>query len=446
LSVAHPTARSHDSSADPPRNSGIHATWVSSPAETCSEREPKRQAPGAQPRLIADNRLISLDTFRGLVMVLLIFDGFHLYQTSRNFPDSRLWQTLGAQFEHSEWSGCTLWDLILPSFMFIVGVSMAFSYGRRRELGQSWSKMFRHALFRSVVLVVLGVFLFRMTLPIISGLLNVLAQIGLGYVLVFLLWSRPAWVQALTAGIVLLATWVAYGFYATSGISSDTTALLWWTADPSAWAQAHLSGLAPQWHANANFGAAADAWLFEVLNAGGSDFRPGLGGYQVVAFIPASVMMIFGLMAGELLRTNRSQGRKVATLALAGAAGLGAGWILHVGGVCPLIKKIYTPSFALFATGWCLLLLAAIHALTVAVGWRRWTWPLVIVGLNSIVMYCLYMLVRPFTAEACRRFLGPDVFLSLGERYAPTVEAVLVGATFWLVALWLYRQRIFIRI
>ena len=81
---------------------------------------------------VAPRRLQSLDVYRGLIMVTLAFNGFGLAATARNHlksaPDSSFWQAVYHQFEHVEWIGCSFWDLIQPSFMFMVGVSMAYSY------------------------------------------------------------------------------------------------------------------------------------------------------------------------------------------------------------------------------------------------------------------------------------------------------------------------------
>ena len=85
--------------------------------------------------------------------------GLALHQVSRNFPDSRVWQTIGYHFEHVDWVGCAAWDLIQPSFTFMVGAAMAYSCASRVAHGQTWWQMFRHAFVRSIVLVLLGVFL-----------------------------------------------------------------------------------------------------------------------------------------------------------------------------------------------------------------------------------------------------------------------------------------------
>ena len=84
-------------------------------------------------------RLLSLDAYRGLIMVSLAFQGFGLRETAGNHlatnPDSSLWQTVHYQFSHVPWTGCGYWDLIQPSFMFMVGVSMAWSYAKRSGMG-----------------------------------------------------------------------------------------------------------------------------------------------------------------------------------------------------------------------------------------------------------------------------------------------------------------------
>src|SRR6476619_752595 len=143
-------------------------------------------------------RLVSLDTFRGIVMLLMASDGLRLSEVARTFPDSRAWQFLARQSDHVRWQGCTLWDLIMPAFIFMVGVALPYSVASRRRKGQGTARLFAHAVWRSVVLVVLGVFIMRFSEPR-SGLnfINVLAQIGLGYWIVFLLTERSTRVQGI---------------------------------------------------------------------------------------------------------------------------------------------------------------------------------------------------------------------------------------------------------
>src|SRR5262245_5456864 len=85
-------------------------------------------SPPSPPVKPLPERLTSLDAYRGFIMLLMASDGFGFKQVARKFPDSPTWQFLGHQFSHVEWLGCTIWDLIQPSFMFMVGVAMAYSY------------------------------------------------------------------------------------------------------------------------------------------------------------------------------------------------------------------------------------------------------------------------------------------------------------------------------
>lgn len=393
------------------------------------------------------SRLQSLDVYRGLIMVALAFNGFGLAATARNHlkdtPDSGLWKAILHQFEHVEWAGCGFWDLIQPSFMFMVGVSMAYSYVKRKREGHSWNRMFGHALWRGVVLAALGIFLISNSRRTTEwSFMNVLTQIGLGYPFLFLLWGRSLRVHVLAAVALLGGTWALYSFYPHAGVDPAR-------GNPAvgvsaAWAAENLAGIAPAWHKNANVGHAIDRTL---LNAGrrGEPFVFNSGGYQTINFVPSLATMLFGLMVGELLRSGRSARRKLLTLLAAGLGGLIAGMLLAALGV-PLVKRIWTPSWAVYSTGWCCLILAALYAIIDVRQWRAWSFPLLVVGMNSIAIYSMGMLLRGWTAKTFQTHLGDDVFKVFGPANAPFVQATLVGLAFWLVCYWMYRRKIFLRI
>ncbi len=88
------------------------------------------------------DRLVSLDAYRGLTMLAMASGGLALHRVAQKFPDSRFWQIVGYQFEHVPWVGCALWDLIQPSFMFMVGVSMAYSCACARPTGNRTAACF----------------------------------------------------------------------------------------------------------------------------------------------------------------------------------------------------------------------------------------------------------------------------------------------------------------
>src|SRR5262245_50323325 len=132
-----------------------------------TQREPATPAPTQGPREEKQDflrqRLHSLDAYRGLIMVTLAFVGFGLAATAKNHlkaeGPSEIWEEVLYQFDHVQWTGCAYWDLIQPSFMFMVGVAAAFSYRKRLEGGQSDLRVFLHVLWRSLILVFLGIFL-----------------------------------------------------------------------------------------------------------------------------------------------------------------------------------------------------------------------------------------------------------------------------------------------
>jgi predicted acyltransferase len=400
-----------------------------------------------------DGRLHALDAYRGLIMVALAFTGFGLAATAERHlragaGDPGLWGAVRYQFGHVEWAGCAFWDLIQPSFMFMVGVAAAFSYARRGR-GQSRARMFAHVLWRSLVLVFLGIFLISNwqrigPQPTTNWLLvNVLTQIGLGYPLLFLLWGRSFRTQALAACGILVGTWLLYVLYPYSGIDLATGAPE--VGVSQAWAREHLAGVGAAWHKNANVGHALDVWLLNLLPRA-EPFRFSSGGYATLNFVPSLATMLSGLMCGELLRSGRAAGQKLLWLTAAGLGGLGLGMLLDWSGICPSVKRIWTPSWALFSTGWCCLILAGLYAVIDVLRQRWWAWPLTVVGVNSIAIYCMAMLLDPWTARTWQIHCGRDVFLAWGPLWEPTVKALLVGGTYWLACLWMYRQKIFVRI
>src|SRR5205807_174452 len=100
-------------------------------------------------------RLVSLDAYRGFVMLLMASEGLGITRFVRDHPDhaTQLWQRISDQTQHVEWRGCHLWDLIQPSFTFIVGVAMPFSLAKRRSQGQSFGRLLFHAIVRSLILI-----------------------------------------------------------------------------------------------------------------------------------------------------------------------------------------------------------------------------------------------------------------------------------------------------
>jgi predicted acyltransferase len=381
-------------------------------------------------------------------MVSLAFGGFGLAETAKLHLDqhgpSRFWSIVAYQFEHVAWAGCTYWDLIQPSFMFMVGVSMAYSYVKRESLGHSYAHMLGHAVVRAIVLVLLGVFLSsNWDTSTNWTFMNVLSQIGLGYAFLFLMWRRNSIVQLSVVTLLLVVTWLAYTRYPTAGIDlQQGEPQVGITAE---WAQEHLSGIAPAWHKNANVGHALDVALLNRLPRR-EPFQFNSGGYQTMNFVPSLATMILGLVCGQWLRSSLSDSRKLWAILGLGAVCLALGWGLAWAEVSPLVKRIWTPTWALYSTGWCCLILASLYGLIDIWKFKGWAFPLVVVGTNSIAVYMMSQLLKSWVAKTLQTHLGQEVFLMLGPLWEPFLKSTMIGLVFWLICLWLYKQRIFLRI
>ena len=406
--------------------------------------QPETQPSGT----VVRERLKSLDAYRGLIMIILAFGGFGLasaanLQLEIN-PESQFWTIVQNQFMHAQWAGCRFWDMIQPSFMFMVGVSMAYSYAKRQKMGHLYTRMLSHACWRSLALVFLGVFLSSNGGRSINWTFaNVLCQIGLGYSFLFLLWRRSLRAQAIAAAALLIGTWLLYVLYPGTGIDIQAGAAEVGVA--AEWAKEHLADVGASWHKNANVGHAVDLWFLNQFPRAEA-FVFNKGGYPPINFIPAIATMLFGLMCGELLRLERTGSQKVKVLLIAGISALAAGQLLHLAGICPIVKRIWTPSWALLSGGWCCLILALLYGVVDVLKLQRWSFPLTVVGLNSIVMYCISHQLKPWIGTTLRMYLGRDIFQILGESWEPLVRSIMIGLVFWLICYWLYRRKIFIRI
>src|ERR1043166_7905569 len=160
------------------------------------------------------SRLTSIDAYRGFVMFLMMAEVLRLSRVARAIPESGVWRFLSWHQSHVEWVGCSLHDLIQPSFSFLVGVALPFSIASRASRGQSRSAMTWHAAWRALVLILLGVFL-RSTHGNATywTFEDTLSQIGLGYVFLFALGFRPQRDQWIAFGAIVAGYWAAFALW-----------------------------------------------------------------------------------------------------------------------------------------------------------------------------------------------------------------------------------------
>lgn len=393
-------------------------------------------------------RVTAIDAYRGFVMFLMMAEVLHLGQMAKTFPDSPVWQTLGWHQSHVEWRGCTLHDLIQPSFSFLVGVAVPLSIASRTAKGQSFARMALHAVLRAAILVLLGVVLRSLRKDRTNWTFeDTLSQIGLGYVFLFLLgFAKPVWRWAALGGI-LVGYWALFAAWPAPGPDFD-----WKAVGVSEKFDEHQQGFAAHWDKNSNPAYAFEQWLYR--NHFWRVSQNNGGGYATLSFIPTLGTMILGLIAGAWLKEMGPKWPAVGRFALIGVPLLAAGYALDYLGVCPVVKRIWTPSWVLFSGGWCFLLLALFTAATDAAGYTGWSYPLRVIGANSIVAYCMAdtppvreLLAGSATAPGFfQTHFGPTVFQLFGKEYQPFVTGVVLLTLYWLILWWLYRNRVFVRI
>ncbi|MBN1893826.1 DUF5009 domain-containing protein, partial [bacterium] len=288
-----------------------------------------------------EKRLMSLDFFRGATMFLLVAEGTHLYESLRDAAaGNAFFSSIVLQFFHHPWHGLRFWDLIQPFFMFIVGVAMVFSLEKRWARGDSWMKTFLHILTRCFILLLLGVMLHCVySGRMVWELWNVLSQLSFTILLAFLLFRLPMGLQLGVTAALLVATELAYRLFPLEGFN-----------------QPFVQGR--------NFGSWMDMVLMGKINP---------DGWVAVNCIPTACHTIWGVLAGQVLFSQRRNKTKLRLLALGGLAGLVFGYGLDLTGTTPIIKRICTSSFVLAGGGWCLLVLAASYWIIDVLKARKWT-------------------------------------------------------------------------
>lgn len=386
-------------------------------------------------------RLMSMDAYRGFVMFLMMAEVINLGKVSRLNPDSSFWRFLAHHQDHVDWFGCSLHDLIQPSFSFLVGVALPYSMASRAAAGSSFGSLFGHAVRRSLILILLGIFLRSVHKEqTYFTFEDTLTQIGLGYPFLFLLGYRPTRQVWLALAAIVVGYWLAFVLYPLPGPGFDYTAV----GVPADWPN-HRTGIAGHFNKNSNLAWAFDTWFLNLFPREKPFFFNG-GGYATLSFIPTLGTMVLGLLAGRWLRSDLVPAELLKRLLIAGALGLAGGWLLTITGIAPSIKRIWSPGWVLFSGGWCFLLLAAFYYIIDVQKLRGWAFPLVVIGMNSIAIYVLSHLIDHFIIDTFKIHLGQNVFKVFGESYETLLSGSAALLVFWLMLYWMYKRKLFIRI
>jgi predicted acyltransferase len=383
-------------------------------------------------------RLVSLDAYRGFIMLAMASGGLALASAAGYFPGDRVWEIVAYNASHVPWVGGGFWDMIQPAFMFMVGVALPYSYASRKARGDSTFKLWAHALWRSLLLVALGVFLSsNWSHQTNWTFINVLSQIGLAYPFLFLLAGRGMITQFVALALILGGYWTLFFVYQAPPANFDWSGV----GVPKDWP--HLTGILAHWDKGSNVGADLDVMIKNFFPRE-KPFSFDKEGYVTLNFIPSLGTMILGLMAGEyLLRSTAKPARKTVVLLVAGAVCLGLG-LLAGYFLCPIVKRIWTPSWVLYSGGIVTAMLAVFYWVIDVQGWKKWAFPLVVVGMNSIAMYVMAQLMKGWIGESFARH-GARRWFELVP-FGATLQAAVVLFILWLICLWMYRRKVFLKI
>jgi predicted acyltransferase len=350
------------------------------------------------------DRLVSLDAYRGLIMLMLISHGFG-FTVLQAYPN---WAWLARQVDHAAWTGCTFWDLIQPAFTFMVGMAMPYAFARRTAEGATNFDLFRHVAWRALVLLVLSNVLSNFN----SGkgrptlqLINVLCQIAFGYLLCFLLTRLPFWWQVGCATALLAGYWALFVLF---------------------------PGPDGPFSKSGNIGAVID---LKVLGYNYSGY------YTTINFIGNGITILFGYWAGMLMRTARPHAYKLKVLGGCAAAAFALGLALEP--FNPMVKRLWTASFTLFSGGWVILMLIALYWIVDVKQHRKWAFPAIVLGMNSIFIYSFSQVLRGWLDRGIKVFTGN--FWYLGDLGA-IPQNIVVLAAMWGMCYWLYKRNIYIKI
>jgi len=361
-------------------------------------------------------RLVSIDALRGFDMLLIAGGGTFLSllenKTGLGWVD---W--IAGQLKHPAWDGFTFYDFIFPLFLFIAGVSMAFSLNNGIKKGLSKADLYRKAFWRMLLLVVLGILDKNQPVtffdPSQIRVASVLGRIGVaGFLATLLYLNFSLNKRLLWAFGILLAYYAALFLIPVPGFGAGDLSI-----------EGNLVGWLDR-----NF--LPGRLLQKIYDENG-----------LLTQLPALCLTVFGSMAGDILRSDKSDHKKLLYLILAGLAGmvLGLIWSLHF----PINKHLWTSSFILLTSGMAFCFISLFYYIIDILNYHKWAFFFVVIGMNSLTIYLAYHFID-FAHTSHALFAG--LYAPLPEELHPAFEALGALALVWSMMYFLYRKKIFIKI
>lgn len=378
------------------------------------------------------HRIESLDVLRGFDLFLLVF--LHPILASLAQPiDAGWYDAFMVQFSHVTWDGFAFWDIIMPLFMFMAGVSMPFAFAKYVDNGQTdRRKLYLRIGKRFVLLWIFGMICQGKLLGLdpsrFAYFSNTLQAIAVGYLfsaLIFLHF-KPRTQIAIAAGL-LAAYWLIMTFCSGELASVTYGKGSYLPADNFA---EYVDRLFLGSHRDGVQYGESGSWAFS----------PYYTYTWIVSSLNFVVTVMTGVFAGQMLKSRLDGWRKVRNLFLIGVAMVATGWLWNL--QMPVIKRIWTSSMVLVSSGYCFLLMALFYYLIDYKKWHKGFMWLKYFGMNSIVAYMLYSVVQ-FRCVGNSLFYGLESHL--GAFYQPLLT-LCNGLIIFLILYLLYKNRKFLRV
>ena len=357
-------------------------------------------------------RVESIDALRGFDMFWII-GGERIFGCLDTVFDNRLTEWIKVQLTHAEWVGFHFEDIIMPLFLFIVGVVMPFSFNKRIARGDSKKQLYFHVIKRTAILFVLGMaaqgYLLSYDLSKLRIYCNTLQAIAAGYIIsaLIMLNIRVKWQVVMTV-VLLVLFWALMCLVPVPG---------------------HGAGkLTP----DGNLAIYLDRMIL-------GHFDDGTPYTWILSSITFAATVLLGVFGGYCLRSKRSSGWKVTVLAAAGVDCILAGYVW--GFWFPVIKHLWTSSFVLYSGGMCYLLLAFFYLVMDVWGFKKWAFVFKVIGMNAIAVY---MVTRLFDFRLVGNIFvrGLDKWCGNSNSF---IHAVAGFSVIWLIFWWMYRKKSFIK-
>lgn len=357
-------------------------------------------------------RLLSLDALRGFTMFWITGGReFVLAAAACWWPHH--FDAIETHLTHPRWEGFVVWDMVMPVFLFVVGVSMPMALAKRIVPGQSLGPTYRRIARRVVVLWILGIIVqqIRYNPPVPELYSNTLQAIAVGYLVASL-----ALLHLRLAGQIVLFIALTVGYWA-------LMTFVPYNGNPG--------GTLQQYN---NFAWYIDQLVLDVFHRHHS-FT------WIVSSLGFSASVLLGALAGRLMQSRLTAAKRLGSLVAIGVVCLAVGWFWSYS--IPLNRHLWTSSMVLWAGGWSFLLLAAFHAVIDLGGFRRWAFPFIVIGANALLAYVL----DP-AFERIGKNIAWFVHQNGWESTKPLLDllgATCEIATLWLLLWWLYRRHLHFR-